>query len=283
MKVTHTIHIAFILIFFAGSANLLSEDKDNRIHALHRDVILLNLVNGLYLTPEQARTLIDKIEDAEKVRGNFQSAMEKISSEFETTLETVRNVLLDGDEVPDVLKKRVHQVQQKRHRLEDNQGSALNRLENEVEDLLTPNQLHVIADYKPCIVPPAQGKIGQSVETAAEGIVRAMTRFRRMSPNQYRMAKEMFVDIHLKKVSRVVGFENDTASDDYQKMVSETLDFSRSLSDKEFLIQKAGLAQSLIPEKMKSHKRKSNQLGRTGRFLLDPALIPLLESTLVRG
>lgn len=272
-----------ILLLFTGIAQLLGDDKDERIHSLHRDIILLNLVNGLYLTPDQTHQLLNKIEEAEKARIAFKSGMKKISSELESTLDAVRVVLLEGTEIPDNLKKQVHQVQQKRHRLDDRQSEILCRLESEVEALLSPNQMEVIADYNPCIVPPAQGKIGQSVEAAAEGIVRAMTRFRRLLPNQYEMAKEMFIDFHMKKYNRVIGFQNEQESDVYRLMVNDILDKSYDLSDKEFMLEKASLAQSLIPEKIKTRKPKKNQLGRTGRFLLDPALIPLLESTLHRS
>ena len=59
-----------MFIFLQGS--LYSEPGDTeKTRALNRDIVLLNLINGLYLTPEQTQILIEKIEMAEQIRNEF--------------------------------------------------------------------------------------------------------------------------------------------------------------------------------------------------------------------
>jgi len=166
--------ILFLLLIFVSIAFArgLDNEKTQKLHQLNRDIVLLNLINGLYLTTEQTESLIEKIETAEQIRENFFEELERRENQIGDVLEDVREVLLKGQEIPEDLKGRVHRMKEIQHRLEDERGEQLIRVESEVEELLTSNQRIVIDEYKPCTIPPLQGKIGQSVETAAQGSVR---------------------------------------------------------------------------------------------------------------
>ena len=271
--------IPFLCIFLVSHSVLLGfSDTAEKARQLNHEIVLLNLINGLYLTPEQMQTLIDKVETAEEVRSTFLLELDQNKSVFEDVLTEVRNVLLGGEEIPQDLKKRVHEMKALQHRLEDEKGEKLVRLESELLSLLTENQLLVIEDYKPCTIPPAQGKIGQSVEAAAEGIVRTFERIRDMPEERYHFAKERFVTFHRDKVERHLGFESTEEREAYRENILKILNKVRKLSDKKFLLQKSELAQELLPENIKTYKLRKNELGKVGRFLLEPALIPLLKS-----
>jgi hypothetical protein len=192
-------------------------------------------------------------------------------------MEDVCEVLRKSEEIPDDMKKRVHRMNELRYRLEDERGEKLAALESEVENMLTRNQLIIIDEYKPCMIPPEQGKIGQSVETAAKGIVRMLTRIRRMPNERYRMMKEMVADMSIEKVERHVGFKTPEEKEAYRLEIYETFEKARNLSDQEFMVQKGELARKLLPDDAKLRKFRKNQLSKVGRFLLDPALIPILE------
>jgi len=267
----------FLIITGPGARG---EVKRDRLHQLHHEIVLLNLVNGLYLTPEQMESLIKKIEEAEAARQDFTEEIERRKAEVEDVLEEVREVLMKGEEIPDDLKQSVHRMKEIQHRLEDERGKKLTRLESDVEALLTENQRIVIVDYKPCTIPPAQGKIGQSVETAAEGIARALTRIRRMPRDRYEMMKDMFADFHIDKVERHLGFQTPEEKEVYRNELLDTFEKARTLSDQDFFVQKGELAQSLLPEDARVLKRRKNQLSKLGFFLLDPDLLPILKKRL---
>ena len=273
--------VLFMLILVSALAQ--GEIKNDKLHKLNRDIILLNLINGLYLTPEQTESLIDIIDKAEKVREDFEREVERNEGFAENVLEEVREVLVNAGEIPDDLKKRVHKMKEIQHRLEDERGEKLIRLESEVEELLTQNQILTIEEYKPCTIPPAQGKIGQSVETAAEGLARMLTRIRHMPRNRYEMTKDMFVDFHLDKIERHLGFKDADEKERYRQDMLDAFEKARTLSDQEFLVRKGDMAQSLLPEDMKNRNRRKNQLTKVGHFLLDPTLKPILEKRLRQG
>lgn len=283
MQKQRHIPICLLLIVLGSTASLGGIDKPEKIHKLHRDIVLLNLINGLYLTPEQTESIIDKIEEAEEARKDFQQEIERRKKDVEDVLEDLEAVLLKGEEIPEDLKKRVHRMKEIQHSLENEMGEKLVRLESEVGVLLTKNQLITIDNYKPCTIPPAQGKIGQSVETAAEGMARMLTRIRHMHRDRYDLMKDMFVDGHLDRIENHLGFQNSEEKERYRQDMLDTFDKARQLSDQEFLVQKGELARKLMPEDVKIRRLRKNQLGRVGHFLLDPALIPILETKLKQG
>ncbi len=266
-----------LVLFFSAKAIGWTNKIEEKLNQLHREIILLNLVNGLYLSTDQMKEIIARAEEAQQVRDDYQKEMEQKKSEIERVLEKVRNTLLRGQEIPDDFKRKVHKIEEIQHQLQDDMGEKLINLESKIKKSLTKNQLVVINTYKPCIIPPAQGKIGQSVETAAKGVVRALSRIRQMPRDRYDLMKDMFVDFQVDNFERHVGFKTSAEKEQYRQEILGIFEKVRKMSDKEFLLQKGELAKQFIPEKSKIIRHRKNELGRVGRFLLDPALIPILK------
>lgn len=277
-------HYLLCLLFFTlWNLEATGRVEDEVFQQLRRDIVLLNLVNGLYLSTEQKESLVDKNEKAQQIRDDYLKNVKTRSDETERVLKEVKEVLSENQEIPKDLKTQFHQIKEILYRYEDEMGEKLLKLESEVEKLLTKNQLIVIDTFKPCIIPPAQGKIGQSVETASEGIVRMLSRIRRMSRDQYDLMKEMFVDFHIDKVERHLGIMDAEEKEQHRQEILAIFDKARKMSDKEFFLQKAELGKSLIPEHGKKQRKRKNKFGRVGHFLLDPALTPILKMRLEQG
>ena len=260
----------------------MADVRDEKIHQLNRDIVLLNLVNGLFLTPEQMESIIDKIDSAEQARKSFWDELNRRDREVENVLKDVRKVLFKGEEISDELKKRVHRMKEIQQELEDLTGKTLQRLESKVESILTPNQCIVIEEYRPCTIPPAQGKIGQSVETAAEGIAHQLTKIRDMSSNRFDTVKDMFIDFHIDKIKRHLGMDPQEETVIRRQLLS-TFEEVRSMDDQEFLVRKGEIARSLMPEDTIPKDKRKNKLGKTGRFLLDPAMKDILQEKIKRS
>ena len=131
-----------LLLLALGSRMVLAEAE--KVRELNREIVLLNLINGLYLTTEQTESLIDIIIEADRVRETYERAFNKREKEFEKVLGDVKDVLMIGDEIPEDLKHRVHKMKEIQHGLEDERGEKLIRLESQVEGFLTRNQLATI-------------------------------------------------------------------------------------------------------------------------------------------
>ncbi len=258
-------------------------DQENKLPYLRRDIVLLNLVNGLYLTADQMETLVEEIKEAEDIREKYQKKSEQLESDYKMVLEDIKNVLFEGKEIDEDLKKQFNQMKEIQYQLEDDSGEKLLGLESEVSQMLTDNQLIVIEQFKPCIIPPAQGKIGQSTEAAAEGIVHMLERVRNMPDRLYESVKNNIADNQLDKMERHVGFQNDDEKEAYKQELLDLFSDVRGLPDQEFFVQKIGLARNLLPDNPQIRKQLKNELGRVGQFLLDSALIPILENRLKEG
>lgn len=283
MKKINRWKMILLSLYFGLISIARGTEKENPLAELQRDIVLLNLVNGLYLTTDQTETLIDAIERAEDIKEDYQKEIGHWQNDYEDILEDIRKVLLRGEELNEDLKTEHHEMKAIQFQIEDKFGGQLIELESEVTDLLTQNQLMVIDQYVPCTIPPAQGKIGQSVETAAEGIARLLERIRMMPDTRYEFAKDMLTDSQIERAERHAGFQNNNEKEAYRKAVLEIFEEARYLSDQDFIVQKGELARSLLPEDSQIHKLRKNELGRVGHFLLDSALIPILENRLKEG
>ena len=283
MNKTNRCQMIFLSLFLVFFSIAQGAEKENPIAEVQRDIVLLNLVNGLYLTTDQTETLIDRIERAEDIKEDYQKEIDRWQNDYKDILEDIRKVLLRGEELDEDLKTEHHEMKAIQFQIEDTFGEQLIKLESEVTNLLTQNQLMVIDQYVPCTIPPAQGKIGQSVETAAEGVARLLERIRIMPDTRYEFMKDMFVDSQIERVERHVGFQNDDEKEAYIQAVLEIFEETRNLSDQDFIVQKGELARSLLPEDSQIRKLRKNELGRVGHFLLDSALIPILENRLKKS
>jgi hypothetical protein len=269
--------ICLILLAVGLGQGFGKSDKLEKFHQLNHDIVLLNLANGMHLTKEQIKTLMEKIEEAEQTRETFEHEITSREKGIESVLSDLRKVLMRGEDIPDDLKHRVHKMKEIQHNLQDEMGDKLIQIQEEVKAILTPNQLLVIDEYKPCTIPPQLGKIGQSVESAAAGIAKMLYKIRNLNRNQYEMAKEMYIDLHLDKLERHLKVLSQEEKEAEKDKIESVFEEARSLSDQDFLVQKGDLARQLLPPEVKVRQPKKNQLDRVGHFLLDPSLLPILK------
>jgi len=131
------------LLLLALGGRMVFADTE-KVRELNKEIVLLNLINGLYLTTEQTKSLIDIIVEADQVQEAYEKAFKKRERDFEEVLKDVKEVLMSGDEVSADLKHRVRQMKEIQHGLEDERGEKLMSLESQVEGFLTPNQLATI-------------------------------------------------------------------------------------------------------------------------------------------
>ncbi|MBN2029699.1 hypothetical protein JW824_05585 [bacterium] len=280
MRKNNRMQMLVLLINFLFISVTQGAEKEDPIVELQRDIVLLNLVNGLYLTTDQTETLIQAIERADEIKEDYQKEINRWQSDFQDVLEEIKDILLRGEELPEDLKKQHHEMKKIQFEIENEFGEKLAGLESEVTDLLTLNQLTVIDQYKPCTIPPYQGKIGQSVETAAEGIVRLLERIRMMPDMRYERMKEMLIDSQIELVERHIGFQDQEEKEAFKQTALDIFAEAKALSDQEFIVQKGEMARSLLPEDSQIRKYRKNELGRVGQFLLDSALLPILKNRL---
>jgi len=249
-----------------------TERNSDELHSLRRRVVLINLLNGLYLTGDQQADIIEISEKAEMIRNRSCEQKEAQQQRVQDVLNELENVLLTEGVVPQQLKYQVHQMENDHRNIENEEFEKLSELEDELKQVLNENQILVINTFKPCLIPPEQGRIGQSAEGHGEAVIRTLQRIREMPVQRYRFAKDYIADTFLERFEHRYGLLDEEKIAAYRKEVLKTFEQARTLSDKTFFLEKANMAQSLLPREEDNYKGRWRQLGKVGRFLLDPQI-----------
>ena len=75
-----------IFFLFLGLSLLMGQDL-NQTQQLRQEIIGLNLINGLELSPEQTEIILQSVEECKKLRADFQKSMQILDDDLETELE----------------------------------------------------------------------------------------------------------------------------------------------------------------------------------------------------
>lgn len=128
-------------------------DEPPALRSCIEDIRVLNLVNALYLTPEQAAKMLPLIEKAATARENARKEMADLARRLLPNLRDLDRSLAGGSPA---LRERMGilweyarerwDIVNARHEIDE---ACL----EEMKAILTPNQGSVIADFVPCVVP----------------------------------------------------------------------------------------------------------------------------------
>jgi len=252
----------------------------SEIASLRREIQLLNLINGLELSTEQMRFIIEKAEEANQLRKEMKSKAEEKAGEIVEALEELKSALMEGDNISPQIRKRVHDAQGKERKLKEEYDEKIERLAVEIEGILEGHQIYALERFVPCIIPPPGGPlIGQ-----AEGSTHAeecLARLREMPSWKFEKEKEKiaqkaveYLKRHLHRGSVVILDEEEE-----KRRVLSIFEEARDMSDVEFELEKARLVEELR-SKYEIPRPHVDVRAKIANFLLDSKIIPLLEEKL---
>ena len=214
-------NIKHLLIFiFVCINNLSASEIKNDIFeltTLNHEIVLLNLINGLYLNDQQVESLIFIIEEAQKVKQNCNEQLYQHKTEFESILLNLKEILLQDKHISENLTQQIHQMKKQQHELKDLEKDKLIKLQEQVKEVLTPNQLILIEEFQPCTIPPKKGRIGQSMDMGAERLVSLLERIRKMPSNRYDSVKDRLVEIHMERIEKFIKKFSESERQEYQQ------------------------------------------------------------------
>jgi hypothetical protein len=256
---------------------------------LSREISLLNLISGLYLSPEQMDQMLAILRKVEAIRGDYQSRAVSEAHQMEEILKEFREILGRDEEIDQGLIREFRRVKKRGQDLRKEFHSALIPYQDEMKSVLNENQIALIDGFKPCIVPPHDTRnptrIGQDSGDTRMG-ERLLTRVRQMDENVYQGRTPLLIERHIGIVERHVGLFSDEERAEEKSRLADIFKRARELSDVDFEAQKGDLARELKEPHEKAlqsrHRKRRGDLDKLGRFLLDPKLIPILEKRLTR-
>jgi len=248
------------------------------VGTLRREVQLLNLLNGLELSADQMRFLLEKAKEAEDLREKFKA--DANIEETAAVLGELKATLMKGENIPDTLRERWFSIHGKNRELRGEYEAEMTRIAREVEGILEGHQIYALEHFVPCVIPPqGEARIGQAEDTTAgEGI---LARIRAIPTARFERHKE---EIARKIVERLKshlprGFVLAIDEEAETARILAILEQARELSDVEFELQKT----DLVRQAMSAYELPQAPIDtylKIERHLLDSRIIPLLEEKL---
>lgn len=264
-----------ILLSADNSAKLVQEMKQ-----IQEDIRLLNLVNGLDLSKEQIKFIIDKAREAAVVQQEFEGKLTEDQEIITRTFEELRDNRMQGKEIDEALRNRFFKVEGRIKDWKQEMDDELEQISLEVKEKLDGHQVFQLESYVPCLIPPpGQARIGQSEE--AVGLEKMLETIREMPERAYGSRKDDIADKTIERMKQHLpkGYVFDEKRE--RACIMAILDETRDLSDVDFELKKAELA-----KKLKSRgsipKLPIDVSAKIEQFLLNPSIIPLLQEKLRR-
>lgn len=272
------------LVYF-GATTLIpaqaASTADDKTEGLRREIRLLNLINGLELTPEQMRLIRDKADENKRQADERRSLSQSQKDELDRILEEIRQYRLANQDVPQPLAQRYHTLDAKlkteRARLEETRR----RLAREIEKGLDRHQVYALENYVPCVIPPkGESRIGQAADV--QGIADRLAKLRSVPDRAYEKRRNLLVTSSLKGIKLKSGRAMDTDNEEeLAEKLGEFYDRVRNLTEIDFEVQK----EKLTAEFVSLVRPKSISLDLSKKieiFLLSPEVIPILSAELNR-
>ncbi|MGD2244991.1 MAG: hypothetical protein PVI11_00435 [Candidatus Aminicenantes bacterium] len=275
-----------ILVFFLTSSLLwslpeLSKEKLEKTEEMRREIRLLNLINGLDLTPKQMEIVLENAEKNQRMRDEFEKVLLSRQEEMEAVLEEIRRYLRENKEIPP-------QTVQMHHRLDREFREARLKIQEEMKDLakeieesLEPHQVYQLQEFVPCIIPPkGEKRIGQARDY--KGLTRSLERIRRIPSRIFQQRRDEIVWRTLDGLKLHAPFFSDLDQEEMKRHIELIYEEVRNLEEAEFEIQKERLAEDLVSP-FKPEVPSNNLMRKITGFLLSAEAIPVLEARIDRG
>jgi len=278
--------ILVIVVFFLFAGLLwglpeVSKEKLEKTEEMRREIRLLNLINGLDLTPKQMELVLENAEEYQRIRDQFDKVVLNRQEEMEAALEEIRSYLRENKEIPPQTVQKYHRLDReiREARMKIQEGAK--DLAKEIEESLEPHQLYQLQEFVPCIIPPkGEKRIGQAKDHV--GLTKSLEKIRRIPSRIYQQRKDEIVGRTLGGLKLHAPFFSDLDEEEMERHVGLIYDEVRNLEDAEFEIQKERLAEDLLSP-FKPETPSNNLMRKIAGFLLSAEVIPVLEARIDRG
>lgn len=151
--------------------------------------------------------------------------------------------------------------------------------------ILTENQIYVIEDFTPCLIPPKSlrdpARVGQASGDTS-GVEAVLERLRNAPSERYSRIREEALDRHIDKLEREIGVMTNEEKEAERIRVKGIIEKARKMSKVDFELNKSEMAREIGPMKTSSQKLRKYELSKVGRFMLNARLIPVLETHLAQ-
>ena len=273
--------LLMVILVLLASAHATAQDlrRDARAAELRQQISALNLVNGLYLTQTQLNGYITVLRDLKELQTDCQRRLDLLADEQRGEYARLYAEVVDNKGISQDVQKSANSIRERESGILDLYADGLIALEERVTGILTGNQLCIVDEFKPCLVPPKNlrdpGRVGQA-KGDATAAVSMLERLRKTPPRKYDATRQRVLDEYFDKYERKIGLLSEEEKERETDRVIAAMEYARTLPAVDFEMKKEGLAQQLVVER--PTRLKKHELGKAGKNLLEVRLLPILET-----
>lgn len=228
----------------------------------------------------------------EKLFDDNKEKFEKIMEDEKKVLAELEEVVRHNKPVPEKLKQRVFKAEERAravHRMVDETTVSYSKM---VVDVFTEEQMDVIAEFKPCTVPPKNlsdpVRVGQASDN--ERVINILRRIRQMPRHMFEENIEKIVDRQMEHLNTKKRLKDAEKQEERQRL-KELLWKVHVMDEVQFEMCKEELADEFKwKDKADDLKKELNEIQKTrhprahrdkaSKYFLDPKVIPVLEERL---
>lgn len=273
---------SLLLVILCSVASAQEIKKDPAVEDFRQQISMVNLVNALYLTPPQTESILKVLHDLKDLQGEYQQKVDDLVPDLQREYARLYQEIVDNRGISKSTEKSAGDIHKKELELREEYVSKLIELEGNIGKVLSENQLCIVDEFKPCLIPPKNlrdpARVGQA-KGDTYGAVSVLEQIRKVPPRRYEVAKSRVIELYLDKYEKKIELLPPDKREAEAARVGKILDEARNLSSIDFEMKKESLAQEVLIEP--EYKKKKNELGKVGRLLLDVRLFPILEKRLL--
>lgn len=278
-------NIILALFFLALAGGIVSAEPTaagkSEFIQLRNEIYIINLLGNLSLNAEQKNFVLDKAKKAGEERENFRSYLNSANEQIVFLLKKVKSELLQNKLSKETISE-YYQLERQLLDADKQHKLAISSLAKEIEEILTPAQRVILAEYTPSIIPPQDpykiSKLRDPNKTAEVENFLVMVRL--MPAEVYGTAKqEILRNIHTLMTLHNVPEERINETLDH---ISQMLDIVRAMEEGEFTAKRRQFAAEITAKIQQIAQPKVNSdklIRKIEKFLLSPQIIPVLQQT----
>lgn len=259
---------------------------------LAREIGILNLVNGLNLTAEQMRAILQLAREVRDLRSGIVTRHAEAIRAFRDALAELRaKVLTTEARIPPCCEEKVQAAEKEIRQIRYEYHQRLRELDRKLREVLTAAQKRVIRDFNPCLIPPKDLKdpvrVGQAGGPHAE-IAMHLEHLRNLPSKAYASIIDPILERLLDEWQPVLHFtEKERAAE--KARLQAVVNRARALSAEEFELEKEELAGEVVRRFTEFQEKAAkateffsrlSPVSKAGKWLLNPRIVPLLEHKL---
>ena len=247
------------------------------LEGLCHDIAIVNLLNVLYLSPQQLDDLIGIHQRRNSMVGQAKSRLARELPSSIDVFSALRHEILKGRTPEENLAEKVFRREEIIDKIIDGPGQEYGALAEETERILNDSQKVVVSYYTPCLIPPRSSINPLRVGQAGGGAAREyMKDIRSMTTDEYRSDRDDLVEEVFWDLENLIKARSGTDPDQVRTKIGRYLDWIRNLPDVEFELYDREPAEEILG-KVPDEPLEETLREKVHEFLLHPRAVPFLK------